>query len=105
VFWEFPFLLRLDYEVVAAASVSALGFTVPFGFASPDESYYGTEVWTADQISLEDELTQCDRFCEHPTFGGGGVYHVTDPFRSTYANACYLPVYPELGDSGFPLDP
>ena len=56
-------------------------------------------------LSLENLLTQCRRFCDHPTFDSAGVYHVTDPFRTTYAQACYLPDYPALGDSGFPSDP
>ena len=105
LFWEFPFLLRLEYEVVTAVSITAVGFTVPFGFASPAESYYGTETWTVEEIELHDELTQCDRFCDHPTFDSAGVYHVTDTFRRAYGDACYRPDYPALGDSGFPLDP
>lgn len=105
IFWEFPFLVRMEYRIVQAGSVSAFGLSVPFGFASPAESYYGTEVWTRDAFPLADNLLQCTRFCDHPTFDSAGVYHVTDAFRSTYAQACYLPAYPALGDSGFPLDP
>jgi hypothetical protein len=105
IFWEFPFLLRMQYELVAAGSVSAFGFSVPFGFASNEESYYGTEIWTVDEFSLADTLTQCLRFCDHPTFDSAGVYHVRDTFRSTYARSCYVPRYPQPGDSGFPLDP
>jgi hypothetical protein len=103
--WDFPFLLRMEYEAVTAGSVSAFGLSVPFGIASSSESYYGTEMWTEERFSLEELLTQCGRFCDHPTFDSAGVYHVTDPFRRTYAHACYLPDYPALGDSGFPRDP
>ena len=103
--WDFPFLLRMEYEAVGAAAVSAFGLSVPFGISSSAESYYGTTMWTEEQFSLEELLTQCERFCDHPTFDSAGVYHVTDPFRSTYAHACYLPDYPALGDSGFPSDP
>lgn len=105
LFWEFPFLLRMEYELVTAGSVSAFGLSVPFGLASPAEAYYGAETWSLDEFPLGPYLTQCSRFCDHPTFDSAGVYHVTDPFRSTYAHACYLPRYPAPGDSGFPLDP
>jgi hypothetical protein len=105
IFWDFPFLVRMEYETVAAGAVSAFGLSVPFGIASPAEEYLGTSVWIQDEFSLEEALTQCSRFCEHPTFDSAGVYHVTDTFRETYAHNCYLPSYPKLGDSGFPLDP
>ena len=105
LFWEFPFLLRMNYETMFAGSVSAFGLSVPFGLANPEESYYGTDVWLSDEYPLDPALTQCRRFCDHPTFDSAGVYQVTDPFRSTYVHACYLPAYPALGDSGFPLDP
>lgn len=105
IFWEFPYLLRMEYELVAAGSVSAFGLSVPFGIASPAESYYGAPLWTQDEFSLAENLKQCLRFCDHPTFDSAGVYHVTDPFRTTYAHNCYLPIYPKPGDSGFPLDP
>lgn len=105
VFWEFPFLLRMDYRLVQAGSVSAFGLSVPFGIASSAESYYGSATWLQEELSLEDELLQCVRFCDHPTFDSAGVYHVTDPFRTTYAHTCYRPAYPAPGDSGFPRDP
>jgi len=105
LFWEFPFLLRLEYQAVLAGAVSALGFSVPFGISNPDESYYGTELWLEDTFSLASLLTQCVRFCDNPTFDSAGVYHIQDDFRSTYTQSCYLPDYPERGDSGFPLDP
>lgn len=103
--WDFPFLLHMDYETSAAGSVTAFGFSVPFGFAATGESYLGTSMWTTDTFPLEEELTQCTRFCDHPTFDSAGVYQVSAPFRSTYTDSCYLPKYPEPGDSGFPLDP
>lgn len=105
IVWDFPFLLRMDYEVVTAGSVSAFGLSVPFGISTPAETYYGTEVWIADALSLDPLLSQCTRFCDHPTFDSAAVYHVTDPFRTAYAHNCYQPTYPMVGDSGFPLDP
>ncbi len=105
LFWDFPFLLRMEYEVYAAGSVSAFGLSVPFGVGESGESYLGTTLWTSDEVSLEELLTQCTRFCDNPTFDSAGVYHVLDPFRDTYANVCYVPVFPVVGDSGFPSDP
>jgi hypothetical protein len=105
IFWDFPFLVRMEYETVAAGAVTAFGLSVPFGISSPASEDLGTSVWTQDEFSLEKTLAQCSRFCDHPTFDSAGVYHVTDPFRATYAHNCYLPSYPTLGDSGFPFDP
>lgn len=105
ILWDFPFLLRMEYEAVSAGSASLFGLTVPFGFADSTEAYYGSQMWTEEAFSLEEVLTQCRRFCDHPTFDSAGVYHVTDLFRTTYASSCYQPDYPVLGDSGFPLDP
>lgn len=105
LFWEFPFLVRMEYETVLAGAVGAMGLTVPFGLASTEEAFYGTPTWTRSSFTLDPALTQCRRFCDHPTFDSAGVYHVTDPFRTTYAHACYLPDHPAPGDSGFPLDP
>lgn len=105
LFWEFPFLLRMEYEAVTAGAATALGFSVPFGIRTPAEAYYGTEQWTAEEHVLEDALTECTRYCEHPTFDSAGVYHVTDPFVPTYLTTCYLPDYPAPGDGGFPRDP
>ena len=85
--------------------MSGFGFSVPFGVANPEEANFGSELWASNEYSLRDVLTQCDRFCDHPTFDSAGVYHVTDPFLTTYAHNCFLPVYPNLGDPGFPLDP
>jgi hypothetical protein len=105
LYWDFPFLVHLDYETQAAGSVSAFGFSVPFGFAANGESYLASAMWTTDRFSLEEALTQCTRFCSHPTFDSAGVYQILAAFAPTYAHSCYLPKYPELGDSGFPLDP
>ncbi len=102
---EFPFLLRAEYETYAAGSVSAFGLSVPFGLAETGEAYVGSEMWTVDEFDLEDTLTQCTRFCDHPTFDSAGTYQVSDSFRNTYMSSCYVPTYPQLGDSGFPLDP
>ena len=105
LFWDFPFLLHMDYQTVIAGSVTAFGFSVPFGFGTDGENYLGSSMWTTSTFSMEKQLTQCTRFCTHPTFDSAGVYHVTDPFNTTYISTCYVPVYPEVGDSGFPLDP
>jgi hypothetical protein len=105
VFWEFPFLLRMNYRAVVAGSVGAFGLSVPFGLGSPAQSYYGTEIWLDEEFSIDPSLAHCRRFCDHPTFDSAGVYHVTDPFRQTYQQNCYLPDFPEPGDLGFPLDP
>jgi hypothetical protein len=103
--WDFPFLLHVEYETVIAGSVTAFGFSVPFGLGQTGEQYMGSTVWTTEIFSLEKELTQCTRFCVHPTFDSAGVYHITDPFSTTYPTSCYVPRYPMLGDSGYPLDP
>ena len=92
-------------RVSKVATALPFGLSVPFGFTTNGESYLGSVVWTADEIDMADVLTQCDRFCDHPTFDSAGVYQVQDPFRSTYMNRCYLPDYPVLGDGGFPPDP
>lgn len=105
LFWEFPYLLRLEYENVAAGAIGALGFSVPFGFASPAEAYYGTPVWLEEGFALDQALTQCSRFCDYPTFDPAGIYQVRALFREAYAQDCYLPDYPSPGDSGFPRDP
>jgi len=78
---------------------------VPFGFASPAEAYYGTPVWLEEGFALDEALTQCSRFCDHPTFDPAGIYQVRALFRESYAQACYLPDFPSPGDSGFPRDP
>ncbi len=105
VFWEFPFLLRADYEIYTAGSISAFGLSVPFGLGTNGEAYMGSSMWTEEELDLSELLTQCDRFCSHPTFDSAGVYQVQDGFRTTYATSCYLPRYPLLTDDGYPSDP
>lgn len=105
LYWEFPFLVQMDYEVAQSGAVSAFGFSVPFGPAETAEAYYGSASWQAEVFDLSSLLTQCTRFCDHPTFDGAGVYHPTDSFRDVYRQACYLPRYPEPGDGGYPRDP
>lgn len=103
--WDFPYLLRMQYETVTAGSISAFSLSVPFGIASTAENYYGSEMWTASEFPMRDLLTQCTRFCDHPTFDSASVYGVNRSFRAAYETACYNPSYPQLSDSGFPYDP
>lgn len=105
VFWEFPYLLRLEYEAVAALSVSAFGASVPFGIGVDTELDYGSGLWGSDAFPLAETLAQCRRFCDHPTFDAAGVYQVGADFRTAYKATCYRPSFPERGDSGFPDDP
>jgi hypothetical protein len=105
IYWDFPFLLRMKYEVVSAGNVSAFGLSVPFGVANNGRSFLGTALWTNDELPLDERLKQCRRFCDHPTFDSAGVYHIQAPFRTAYASSCYLPAFPAPGDGGFPLDP
>jgi hypothetical protein len=105
IFWQFPYLLYAEYAFYTAGSVSAFGFSVPFGFPNDGEAFLGTSMWTTEEFSLEAALTQCSRFCDHPTFDSAAVYHPDVDFRSSYANSCYAPAYPAPGDDGFPLDP
>lgn len=105
LFWEFPFLLKMDYRVFFAGSVGVAGFNVPFGLGSPADAFYGSEVWVEESFDLSELLTQCDRFCEHPTFDNVGIYRVQETFRANYAQRCFSPAYPEMGDGGFPVDP
>jgi hypothetical protein len=105
IFWDFPYLLQMEYEAVAAGSATLFGLSVPFGVASDVETYYGSQMWLSEEFSLEETLTQCRRFCDHPTFDSAGVYNISSTFRDTYATSCYQPDYPEPGDSGFPRDP
>ena len=105
IFWDFPFLLRLQYEAVAAGSVSAVGLSIPFGLAQNGESYLGTETWLDESYRLDERLLHCTRFCAHPTFDSAGVYQIGLPFSPTFENACYRPEPPAPGDGGFPRDP
>ena len=104
IFWQFPFLVTMEYELSSAGSVSALGLSIPFGFAQDGQSYLGAAMWEQDRFSLNEILDHCTRFCDHPTFDSAGVYHVLDPFgRPTPRPATRRPSRP--GDSGFPRDP
>jgi len=105
IFWEFPFLLRLKYEVTVAGAVTAVGATVPFGVSGTNRSYYGAELWRTGLFPLDETLLQCDRFCDHPTFDSAGVYNVRSLFRDAYADQCYTPRFPLPDDGGFPRDP
>ena len=105
IFWEFPYLLRLRYETVTAGAISAFSATLPFGIASTTDQNFGSELWLEEEFSLAETLTQCERFCDHPTFDAAGIYQINDDFRTAYAAACYTPNFPRRGDSGFPSDP
>lgn len=105
LFWDFPWLLRLDYQIGVAGSINALGLSVPFGPGISDTSNFGSAQWLEEAIPLGDKLLQCRRFCDHPTFDSAGVYQVLEIFRDAYATRCYRPFYPAPGDSSFPLDP
>ena len=103
--WDFPYLARLRYDVVTAASITVQDFTVPFGLASPAESFEGSGVWFQDRFDLRDVLLRCDRFCAHPVFDSSGVYNVRTNFRDAFRSQCYRPSFPRRGDGGFPNDP
>lgn len=103
--WDFPFLLRMQYRAIGAVSAGAFGLSVPFGIGLTMTDDFGADVWTADVFPLGERLRHCKRFCDHPTFDSAGVYNVTQAFRDTYAERCYVPRYPMRGDSSFPLDP
>jgi len=105
LFWDFPYLSRLEYEVTIAGSASAFSLTVPFGISTTSEKYYGTELWSSGDFPLANTLTQCTRFCDHPTFDSAGVYQVRTDFQGSYPDTCYRPRYPVPSDGGFPLDP
>jgi hypothetical protein len=103
--WDFPFLLRMDYEAVLAAAVTAFGFSVPFGQRASTTADFGPALWERPSFDLRAELTQCTLFCDHPVFDSAGVYNVLLRFFPAYGNTCYRPRFPALTDSGFPLDP
>ncbi len=103
--WDFPYVLQLEYQSITAGSISAFSASVPFGISRTTRQNYGSEIWTSETFSLAQSLVQCDRFCDHPTFDAAGVYQVNALFRSAYALSCYVPRFPERGDSGFPDDP
>lgn len=103
--WAFPYLLKLDYTSVIAGKLTAFSLAVPFGVATDSTAFEGFDLWSKDTFPLADVLAQCRRFCDEPTFDSAGVYQVLAPFRLTYQTLCYRPVFPKLGDGGFPSDP
>jgi hypothetical protein len=105
IIWDSPFHLRLDYVSSLAGAATAQGFTVPFGLNSPATVALGYPLWEVDSIDLSDVLLRCTRFCTHPTFDSAGVYNVLTLFNTSYANACYRPVFPRPTDGGSPRDP
>lgn len=103
--WESPFILRLDYETRLAGAATVATFTLPFGIAGTGERFLGAEQWKRDLFPLSDALTQCTRFCDHPTFDTAGVFQPLARFRDAYGQQCYRPKYPVVGEGGFPRDP
>lgn len=103
--WDSPYLLKLRYDVFASGAITAFDFTVPFGLATPTESFEGSALWFQERFDLSGALLRCDRFCTHPTFDSAGVYNVRTQFNLDFRNQCYRPVYPERGDGGMPRDP
>lgn len=103
--WESPFILRLDYESRLAAAATVATFTLPFGIASANERFLGADQWKRELFPLADALTQCTRFCDHPTFDSAGVYQPLAGFRQAFAEQCYRPKFPVSPEGGFPVDP
>lgn len=103
--WDFPYLLRVNYEAVLAGAVTAFSVSVPFGKAFPGDQFFGAPLWDTGVFPLDEVLLRCTRFCGHPTFDSAGVYNVRQLFDPTFLNECYRPKLPRLGDGGFPLDP
>ncbi len=103
--WDFPFYTDLKYEAYLAGAITVADFTIAFGPKSPAEAYLGSAVWQQESFDVSETLTQCARFCDHPTFDSAEVYNVLGSFRAIYRSQCYRPDYPERGDGGFPADP
>ncbi|HEY1098516.1 MAG TPA: hypothetical protein VGF99_06295 [Myxococcota bacterium] len=103
--WDFPYLVQLEYETFAAGAVTVADFTIPFGFASPAEAFFGSGTWFQDDFDLTSVLLRCDRFCSHPTFDNAGVYNVRAAFDEAYRTQCYRPLFPTRNDGGSPRDP
>ncbi len=104
LFWDFPFLLQMDYTATVGAAATAFSVTVPFGISTQASKPYANELWKSGEFALGTSLLQCTRFCDHPTFKGQ-VYEVAAPFRQTYKSGCYTPIFPVPTDGDFPLDP
>lgn len=105
IVWQFPYLLQLEYEIVASVSVSVFSATLPLGFGIGQTDELGSTLWAQETFPLARTLTQCTRFCGFPTFDSAGVYQVRQRFNPTYQSACYSPLYPMRPGTGFPLDP
>lgn len=103
--WESPFLVKMEFETRVAGAATALGITVPFGIAGNGERFLGEEQWRQETFPLADVLTQCTRWCDHPTFDSAGVYQPAAPFRLAFAQQCYRPRFPVPTGGGFPDDP
>jgi hypothetical protein len=110
LFWEFPFLMEIQYTSTLAAAIEAdipdeIPLILAAGLSSPAEQFFGGFQWFQDVFEVGDALLQCTRFCDHPTFNSAGVYNIQSLFFDTYSQTCYRPRYPRLGDGGFPRDP
>lgn len=107
LFWEFPFLLRLEYEAMLAGRVNVIAASVPFAISNTSAMAYGPAVWEQPEFNLKKALTLCTRFCSHPTFDSAGVYNVQTKFNHDFAAQCYAPALPsgEALAGGFPNDP
>ncbi|MDX2010316.1 MAG: hypothetical protein SFW67_09005 [Myxococcaceae bacterium] len=103
--WESPFIVKMDYETRLAGAASVVSVTIPFGIVSTAERFLGSEQWKQETFPLADALTQCTRWCDHPTFDSAGVYQPTAPFRLAFAQQCYAPRFPVPPGGGFPDDP
>ncbi|HZH76586.1 MAG TPA: hypothetical protein VEY88_11165, partial [Archangium sp.] len=105
LFWDFPFLLKANYETYLAGAATAYSFSVPFGIVRSNEETWASELWTTGEFPMGDILAQCTRFCDHPTFDTNVTYNVQALFRNAYRMQCYRPMFPRPGDGGFPNDP
>lgn len=109
LYWPNPFLALLEYEsrLAGAATVSTL--TVPFGVGNIEQETSDARLWLSSEFSVGAQLTQCVRFCDHPTFDTSRVYELGQSFRSSYQERCYEPRFPDPNapdaQGGFPLDP
>jgi hypothetical protein len=103
--WESPFIVKMDYETRLAGAATVVSVTVPFGIVSTADRFLGSEQWKRDTFPLGDVLTQCTRWCDHPTFDSAGVYQPAAPFRLAFAAQCYAPRFPVPPGGGFPSDP
>ena len=114
--WDSTFYLEILYGTFAVAQPEQqsttlldqeleLRVTLPLGPEIPGQLYPFGDQWTQTDFDLRDVLLRCNRFCNHPTFDAAGIYQIRQSFRSTYAKACYVPVFPAIWEGGFPNDP